>query len=147
MCSSDNISESGWTMYFDQSSMKMTTQTCEKASDITGNENDESSMLSDASSGPQQPKYDEKDQPASASCTTRINPLDGRRKDLECDSSFPFGDGSRRKCTLTRDEADHSSLLQDTASSSSVQCSESYIVEGEGNSGAELSDESLIPIQ
>ncbi|XP_057865661.1 uncharacterized protein LOC131073270 [Cryptomeria japonica] len=152
MCSSKNISESGWTKYLDKSSTyKSTTHfstvstSFKKASGNAGNREEESSMTSDASSGPQQlPLPDnEQEHQASASYPTRIRCLHGRQRDLDHVSSCSFTDGNPRKCKLRRieyrEEAEICSSLQDTASSS-VQSSESRLVKGEVNGGESLVD-------
>ncbi|XP_057865659.1 uncharacterized protein LOC131073269 isoform X1 [Cryptomeria japonica] len=138
MCSSKNIPESGWTRYLDKSSTyKSTTHfdsvstSFKKALGNAVNTDEESSMISDASSGPQQlPLPDkEQEQQASASYPTRIRYLHGRQRDLDHVSSCSFTDGNPRKCKLRRveyrEEAEICSSLQDTASSS-VQSSEAF---------------------
>ncbi|XP_057865662.1 uncharacterized protein LOC131073271 [Cryptomeria japonica] len=146
MSSSGDISESGWTMYLDNSSINKSTthfyinhMSSMRASSITfpGNE-EESSMVSDASSGRQLLPLPDKDQeqPTSASYPARMIGLHGERKDLDCVSSCSCTDRSAAKYKLKMvqhgEEDEYCSWLQDTASSSD-HSAEKGVLEGEVN--------------
>eukprot|EP01018_Ginkgo_biloba_P019491 Gb_31545 [translate_table: standard] len=149
----DGISESGWTMYLDQSRDTWTynsknlfdlqenfsksgtyNEQAKERSIIADDQEEDPSMASDASSGPQQPLPVQEFGQTINGCSKRsVDGVPVGKQELDCSASCSLsGLNTRTRKKCRRVEMDEVELLKDTASSP-VRSSKSGLAESEVN--------------